>query len=98
VFHTRRRNNRDHLRFPAALLGLLDEETLARPGGAQTTAETVMRVGPTTVWAHEDTEALVQRIDTRHVPAVLVTDLDGRLLGVFIRGDAERVLGDRRST
>ena len=80
------------------VLGLLDEETLAQPGGAQTTAEAVMRVGPTTVRANEDIDALVQRMDSRHVAAVLVTDPDGRLLGVFIRGDAERVLSDRPST
>ena len=80
------------------VLGLLDEERLSHPDANQTTVETVMRVGPTTVRAHDDLKGLIQRMHVRQVSAVLVTNPEGRLLGVLIREDADRVLGDRAST
>lgn len=58
-----------------------------------TTAEEVMEEGPTTIRASEELAGLLQRMRSRNVPAVVVTDSDGRLLGVLRRIDAEQALG-----
>jgi CBS domain-containing protein len=55
--------------------------------------EQVMEEGPTTIRASEELAGLVQRMRSRDVPAVVVTDPDGRLLGVLRRVDAEQALG-----
>jgi len=51
-------------------------------------------MGPTTVRASEDLMPLLGRMHQRDVAAVLVTDPDGRLLGVLVREDADRVISD----
>jgi CBS domain-containing protein len=79
------------------VLGVLDEKTLARRDIDRTSAETVMRLGPTTVRAHEDLEPLLGRMQKRDVAAVLVTDPDGRLLGVLVRDDAHQALSRQTS-
>ena len=46
------------------------------------TAETTMEPGPPTVRAHEPLEDLLRRMHTRHVPEMIVSTPEGRLLGV----------------
>jgi Mg/Co/Ni transporter MgtE len=80
------------------VLGILDEQTLSRFRADPVTADSVMRVGPATVRAHEDLEPLVHRLHERDIPAVLVTDPDGRLLGVLVREDVDDVLSRQPAT
>ena len=68
------------------MLGVLDEQALT--GGDDVIAEAVMRLGPTTVRADEDLASLHQRMQARRTAAVLVTDPDGRLIGVVTAADA----------
>jgi predicted transcriptional regulator len=72
------------------VLGVLGHEELAGDDGV--TVEAVMGVGPTTVRAHEDLAGLLHRMHERRVGSILVTDPDGRLLGVFMRDDGDRAL------
>lgn len=53
------------------------------PGDA--TAEDVMEPGPTTVRAHEPFDALLDRMERRHVHEIIVTTPEGRLLGLVRR-------------
>jgi len=55
-------------------------------------AEDAMEEGPTTTRADDDLHALVERMATRKVAEMIVTDPDGHLLGVVRRGDAERFM------
>jgi Mg/Co/Ni transporter MgtE len=76
------------------VLGVLDEKTLIHGSQDDAPARSVMRMGPTTVRASEDLMPLLGRMHQRDVAAVLVTDPDGRLLGVLVREDADRVISD----
>ncbi|MGW0807042.1 rhodanese-like domain-containing protein [Nonomuraea sp. NPDC002799] len=51
------------------------------------TAERAMRVGVTTVRPSEQVEALVTRMERAHVDHVVVTGVDGTLVGLFGLGD-----------
>ena len=55
--------------------------------------EDVMEVGPTTVRPDEPLEALVDRMRRRGVRSIVVATLEGRLLGVLYRDEAEAILG-----
>lgn len=55
-------------------------------------AQDAMEEGPTTTRADDDLEALVARMQPRKVPSVIVTDPDGRLLGLLRLAGAERAL------
>jgi Mg/Co/Ni transporter MgtE len=59
---------------------------------ATTTVEQVMEEGPTTTRPDDNLEALTARMRDRSVASMVVTDPDGRLLGVLYREDAEAVL------
>ena len=72
------------------VLGVLDQSALA--GDDITPAVDAMRPGPATVRAHEDLHALVARMHARTVTAILVTDPEGRLLGLLHRDDADAAL------
>ena len=72
------------------VMGLLDQRALGSDD--ELTADTVMRVGPATVRADEDLPGLLHRMHARRVASMLVTDPEGRLLGVLMRDDADRVL------
>jgi CBS domain-containing protein len=52
----------------------------------------VMEEGPSTVRYDESLPELVQRMAVRNVAAVVVTDPEGRLIGVMHRSDAEMAL------
>ena len=56
--------------------------------------EAVMRPGPATVRPNERLEPLVGRMQDRHVEQVVVTTQDGKLVGVVLREDAERLLAE----
>lgn len=60
-----------------------------RDRGSDVTIERVMHPGPTTVRANEPVEPLVQRMRRADVDAILVTDPEGRLIGLFDRHTAE---------
>jgi CBS domain-containing protein len=78
------------------VLGVLDPSALA--GEQQALAADVMRAGPTTVRAHEDLGDLLTRMHARGVTSILVTDPDGRLLGLLHRDDADAIpRAERRS-
>ncbi|MBF8191859.1 rhodanese-like domain-containing protein [Nonomuraea sp. K274] len=51
------------------------------------TAEQAMRVGPTTVRPSEQLEPLIQRMDRAKVNHIVVTQVDGGLVGLFGLGD-----------
>lgn len=55
--------------------------------------EEIMEDGPTTTRADDDLESLTARMRKRSVGSIVVTDPDGRLIGVLYREDAEAALG-----
>jgi rhodanese-related sulfurtransferase len=61
--------------------GTLDMDTLARGDGA--TAESVMRRGPSTVRPSEEIKALDDRMRNAGTHRIVVTRLDGTLLGLY---------------
>lgn len=63
----------------------------ASSGGA--VVEEIMELGPTTVRPDEPLEALVERMRRRGVRNIVVATLDGRLVGVLYRDEAESLLG-----
>ncbi len=56
------------------------------------TIEQVMRPGPTTIRASEPLEPLVERMKKAGVDAILVTDPEGRLLGLLDHHEAEAAI------
>ena len=62
----------------------------------QRRVEEVMEEGPTTTRADDPVDALVARMRPRRVTQMLVTDPDGRLLGVLRLNDAEQALSQSR--
>ncbi len=65
------------------VLGRLGPRELA--GLPTVIAEHAMQPGPATVRAHEPLDALLTRMERRHVTEMIVTTPEGRLLGV-VRG------------
>lgn len=57
------------------------------------TVEEIMEIGPTTVRPDEPLAALVGRMRRRGVQSIVVATLDGRLVGVLYRDEAESLLG-----
>jgi CBS-domain-containing membrane protein len=66
--------------------------------GDAKTIEQVMRPGPTTIRASEPLEPLVERMTRVHVDAILVTDPEGRLLGLLDRRRAHAAISTTRPT
>ena len=52
-----------------------------------------MELGPTTVRTDEPLDALMERMRRRGVRNIVVATLDGRLVGVLYRDEAEALLG-----
>jgi CBS domain-containing protein len=73
------------------VLGRLRGDALTRDASA--IAEEVMEEGPTTTRADDNLEDLTARMRARSVASIVVTDPDGRLIGVLDRQDAETALG-----
>ena len=61
-----------------------------------TPAEQVMENGPTTVRPDELLGPLVERMQKRNTPAVLVADPEGVLIGSFTRAEAEAYLAQKK--
>ncbi len=62
----------------------------------EATIESVMEDGPTTVRADASLEEITERMRKRGVGSILVTDPEGRLIGILYRNEAERVLAEKR--
>ena len=73
------------------LLGRLRRAALE--GDADARAEDVMEAGPSTIRADSQLEPLLERMQSRELTSLPVTDLEGRLLGVVRRADIEAALG-----
>src|SRR6266516_2624511 len=73
------------------VLGRLRGDALTREPDA--TAEDVMEEGPTTTRADDNLEHLTTRLRNRSVASIVVTDPDGRLIGLLYREDAQAALG-----
>jgi hypothetical protein len=67
------------------LLGRLRKAALESDPNA--TAEDAMEPGPSTVRADTDPERLRERLDRQRLTTAVITDPDGRLLGVVRRAD-----------
>jgi CBS domain-containing protein len=65
------------------VLGMLYADR--QPGGDAATVEAAMRPGPTTVRANEPAEPLAERMRAAGIDGILVTDPEGRLLGLLDR-------------
>jgi hypothetical protein len=52
----------------------------------------IMEAGPATIRADEDLAALVERMQRRRVSTIIVTDPDGRLIGILRRDDGEQAI------
>lgn len=53
----------------------------------------IMEIGPTTVRPDEPLDALVDRMAKRGVRSIVVATLEGKLVGVLYREEAEALLG-----
>jgi predicted transcriptional regulator len=58
----------------------------------EATVEEAMEIGPTTIRPSEPLKPLVERMRRRGVGTIVVSDLQGRLVGILYRADAERAL------
>ncbi len=76
------------------VLGRLRGDALGEDPGA--TVESVMEDGPTTIRADASLHEITERMRKRGVGSILVTDPEGRLIGILYRRDAERVLAEKR--
>lgn len=70
------------------LLGRLRRAALQ--GDAEAFAEDVMEPGPSTVRAQTDPRELRERLEKKELKTAVITDPDGRLLGVVRREDLPR--------
>jgi predicted transcriptional regulator len=52
----------------------------------------VMESGPATIRADEDLAAVIERMQPRKVATIVVSDPDGRFIGILYREDGERLL------
>ena len=72
------------------VLGRLGRRALAREDDV--TVEEAMSSGPSTVRPNVTVEAMLERMRRRNLSNVVVTRLDGALLGLLRREDAEQLL------
>ena len=76
------------------VLGRIRKNNLV--GIPETTVETIMELGPTTVRGIEPAEGLLERMKSKRVPAVIVTTNKGQLIGVVTQKMLSQLLA--RST
>jgi len=76
------------------VLGRLRGDRLQGDTGAA--IESVMEDGPTTIRADASLREVAERMRNRRVGSILVTDPEGRLLGILYREDAERALAENQ--
>jgi CBS domain-containing protein len=72
------------------VLGRLRGDALGGDSGA--TLDSVMEDGPTTIRADASLQEITERMRKRRVGSIVVTDPEGRLVGILYRDDAEKVL------
>ncbi len=72
------------------VLGRLRGDRLQGDTGAA--IESVMEDGPTTIRADTSLQEITARMRKRRVGSILVTDPEGRLLGILYRSEAERAV------
>ncbi|MCA1737225.1 MAG: hypothetical protein LC739_14340 [Actinobacteria bacterium] len=72
------------------VIGRLRE--LATEASSELTADQVMEPGPTTVRPDGLLQPLIERMDRRGTPDVLVTTPQGTLIGILFRDEAKRLL------
>ncbi len=72
------------------VLGRLRGDALRGESGA--TLDSVMEDGPTTIRADVPLQEITERMRKRRVGSIVVTDPEGRLIGILYRDDAEKVL------
>lgn len=77
------------------VLGRVRNSALA-DADENTSAETLMEPGPSTVRPNTSAHDLTERLAQQDLQTVIVTTTDGGLIGVFRRADAERELGRQR--
>ena len=63
----------------------------------EATVESAMEDGPTTIRADASLEEITERMRKRGVGSILVTDPEGRLLGILYRSEAEQRLKESAS-
>jgi predicted transcriptional regulator len=73
------------------VLGRLGRSALAR--GEDVSVEEAMTPGPSTVRPSFELDRAVERMQAQELTSLLVTRLDGVLVGLIRREDAERALG-----
>ena len=76
------------------VLGRLRRDALGEDPEA--TVESAMEDGPTTIRADASLEEITERMRKRGVGSILVTDPEGRLIGILYRNEAERVLTENQ--
>jgi len=76
------------------VLGRLRGDALGEDPGA--TVESVMEDGPTTIRADASLQEITERMRKRRVGSILITDPEGRLLGILYLSEAERALAKQR--
>lgn len=74
------------------VLGRLRGDRLQGDTGAA--IESVMEDGPTTIRADASLQEITERMRKRRVGSILVTDPEGRLLGILYRSEAERAVAE----
>ena len=75
------------------VLGRLGRAALGRD--VEETVEEAMSEGPSTVRPSIGLDAIVARMQDSNLTSYVVTTSDGRLVGVVLRDEAERQLGER---
>jgi predicted transcriptional regulator len=60
-----------------------------KDAAAEATAEQVMSPGPSTVRADTEAAELAKKLDEKNLKTTIVTDPEGRLIGVVLRKDLE---------
>lgn len=73
----------------STVVGVLYPDDL-RDRGSDAMIDETMHPGPTTVRANEPVEALLERMRHADIDAILVTDPEGRLLGLFHRNNVSQ--------
>lgn len=61
-----------------------------RDTAPETSAEEVMNPGPSTVRPHHPAEAIAEKLEKRDLKSAVVTDIEGRLIGILRAGEARR--------
>ncbi|MDP8931632.1 MAG: CBS domain-containing protein [Actinomycetota bacterium] len=77
------------LNAEGVVMGRLDADTAENADDDEMTVDQLMREGPTTVRPSAEVGPLVERMRRADVDAVLVTNSDGRFLGLLERHRAE---------